>query len=96
MIQYQTAVERLGVKAYKHGTEAAHGMAWFAKQPGIHSRSVSDARGTQNSCSELEAQSVTKHGASTKESGDQWSDLMGTDGRYGTRSSVGPYRGSLR
>jgi len=29
MCQYQDAVERLGVKAYKHGTEAAHGVAWL-------------------------------------------------------------------
>ncbi|WP_410770289.1 glycoside hydrolase family 3 C-terminal domain-containing protein [Fontibacillus sp. BL9] len=34
MIQYQTAVERLGVKAYKHGTEAAHGMAWLGEATG--------------------------------------------------------------
>ncbi len=26
MPQYQIAVERLGVHAYKHGTDAAHGM----------------------------------------------------------------------
>ncbi|WP_151733241.1 glycoside hydrolase family 3 protein [Paenibacillus tengchongensis] len=31
MVQYQAAVERLGVKAYKHGTEAAHGMAWLGE-----------------------------------------------------------------
>lgn len=31
MCQYQPAVERLGVKAYKHGTEAAHGMAWLGE-----------------------------------------------------------------
>lgn len=29
MCQYQDAVPRLGVPAYKHGTEAAHGMAWL-------------------------------------------------------------------
>lgn len=34
MIQYQMAVERLGVKAYKHGTEAAHGMAWLGEATG--------------------------------------------------------------
>ncbi|KAA9005037.1 carbohydrate-binding protein [Paenibacillus spiritus] len=34
MIQYQAAVERLGVKAYKHGTEAAHGMAWLGEATG--------------------------------------------------------------
>ncbi|UQZ35287.1 beta-glucosidase [Paenibacillus sp. PK3_47] len=34
MIQYQTAVDRLGVKAYKHGTEAAHGMAWLGEATG--------------------------------------------------------------
>ncbi|MCQ4087876.1 glycoside hydrolase family 3 C-terminal domain-containing protein [Saccharibacillus sp. JS10] len=34
MIQYQTAVERLGVKPYKHGTEAAHGMAWLGEATG--------------------------------------------------------------
>ncbi|GAA0136203.1 glycoside hydrolase family 3 protein [Paenibacillus sp. YSY-4.3] len=34
MIQYQTAVERLSVKAYKHGTEAAHGMAWLGEATG--------------------------------------------------------------
>ena len=31
MPQYQTAVERLGVKPYKHGTEAAHGIAWLGE-----------------------------------------------------------------
>ncbi len=31
MLQYQPAVERLGVKAYKHGTEAAHGIAWLGE-----------------------------------------------------------------
>lgn len=34
MVQYQAAVERLGVKAYKHGTEAAHGMAWLGEATG--------------------------------------------------------------
>jgi beta-glucosidase len=29
--QYQAAIERLGVQAYKHGTEAAHGIAWLGK-----------------------------------------------------------------
>jgi len=29
--QYQAAVGRLGVQAYKHGTEAAHGIAWLGK-----------------------------------------------------------------
>lgn len=31
MMQYQPAITRLGVAAYKHGTEAAHGMAWLGK-----------------------------------------------------------------
>lgn len=31
MPQYQMAVERLGIRAYKHGTEAAHGMAWLGE-----------------------------------------------------------------
>ncbi|QYR24226.1 glycoside hydrolase family 3 C-terminal domain-containing protein [Paenibacillus sp. sptzw28] len=31
MMQYQPAVDRLGVKPYKHGTEAAHGMAWLGE-----------------------------------------------------------------
>ncbi|MBD0378520.1 glycoside hydrolase family 3 protein [Paenibacillus sedimenti] len=31
MCQYQPAVERLGVKPYKHGTEAAHGIAWLGE-----------------------------------------------------------------
>lgn len=31
MVQYQPAIERLGVRAYKHGTEAAHGMAWLGE-----------------------------------------------------------------
>jgi len=31
MVQYQPAIDRLGVKAYKHGTEAAHGMAWLGE-----------------------------------------------------------------
>ena len=31
MLQYQPAVERLGVGAYKHGTEAAHGIAWLGE-----------------------------------------------------------------
>lgn len=34
MLQYQVAVERLGVNAYKHGTEAAHGMAWLGEATG--------------------------------------------------------------
>lgn len=29
MVQYQPEISRLGVKAYKHGTEAAHGIAWL-------------------------------------------------------------------
>lgn len=29
--QYQAAIERLGVQAYKHGTEAAHGISWLGK-----------------------------------------------------------------
>lgn len=31
MVQYQPAIERLGVKPYKHGTEAAHGVAWLGE-----------------------------------------------------------------
>ncbi|WP_149094217.1 glycoside hydrolase family 3 C-terminal domain-containing protein [Paenibacillus terrae] len=31
MLQYQPAIERLGVAAYKHGTEAAHGIAWLGE-----------------------------------------------------------------
>ncbi|WP_340022010.1 glycoside hydrolase family 3 C-terminal domain-containing protein [Paenibacillus sp. FSL K6-1096] len=31
MPQYQAAVERLGIGAYKHGTEAAHGISWLGK-----------------------------------------------------------------
>lgn len=31
MPQYQIEVERLGIQAYKHGTEAAHGMAWLGE-----------------------------------------------------------------
>ncbi|WP_426333648.1 glycoside hydrolase family 3 C-terminal domain-containing protein [Paenibacillus silvae] len=31
MLQYQPAIERLGVAAYKHGTEAAHGLAWLGE-----------------------------------------------------------------
>lgn len=31
MLQYQPAIERLGVGAYKHGTEAAHGLAWLGE-----------------------------------------------------------------
>ncbi|MFC5531835.1 glycoside hydrolase family 3 protein [Cohnella yongneupensis] len=31
MCQYQDEIPRLGVKAYKHGTEAAHGMAWLGE-----------------------------------------------------------------
>ncbi|CAM3814693.1 glycoside hydrolase family 3 C-terminal domain-containing protein [Marinicrinis lubricantis] len=31
MPQYQIAVERLGIQAYKHGTEASHGMAWLGE-----------------------------------------------------------------
>ncbi|AIQ16720.1 beta-glucosidase [Paenibacillus sp. FSL H7-0357] len=31
MPQYQAAVERLGVGAYKHGTEGAHGISWLGK-----------------------------------------------------------------
>ncbi|MGG1651453.1 glycoside hydrolase family 3 C-terminal domain-containing protein [Paenibacillus sp. NRS-1780] len=31
LLQYQPAIERLGVPAYKHGTEAAHGIAWLGE-----------------------------------------------------------------
>ncbi len=31
MPQYQAAIERLGVGAYKQGTEAAHGISWLGK-----------------------------------------------------------------
>ncbi|CAH1207439.1 hypothetical protein PAECIP111892_02894 [Paenibacillus auburnensis] len=31
MPQYQAAIERLGVGAYKHGTEGAHGISWLGK-----------------------------------------------------------------
>lgn len=31
MLQYQPAIDRLGVAAYKHGTEAAHGIAWLGE-----------------------------------------------------------------
>lgn len=31
MCQYQDEVPRLGVKKYKHGTEAAHGIAWLGE-----------------------------------------------------------------
>ncbi|MFD0670327.1 glycoside hydrolase family 3 C-terminal domain-containing protein [Cohnella sp. GCM10027633] len=31
MCQYQDAIDRLGIKPYKHGTEAAHGMAWLGE-----------------------------------------------------------------
>jgi beta-glucosidase len=31
MCQYQDEIERLSVKPYKHGTEAAHGIAWLGK-----------------------------------------------------------------
>lgn len=31
MLQYQPAVERLGLGGYKHGTEAAHGIAWLGE-----------------------------------------------------------------
>ncbi|MFC5467683.1 glycoside hydrolase family 3 C-terminal domain-containing protein [Cohnella suwonensis] len=31
MCQYQDEVPRLGIKAYKHGTEAAHGVAWLGE-----------------------------------------------------------------
>ena len=31
MVQYQPEISRLGVKPYKHGTEAAHGIAWLGK-----------------------------------------------------------------
>ncbi|MEN1986729.1 glycoside hydrolase family 3 C-terminal domain-containing protein [Paenibacillus hubeiensis] len=31
MPQYQAGVERLGIKPYKHGTEAAHGIAWLGE-----------------------------------------------------------------
>ncbi|MBD3922309.1 glycoside hydrolase family 3 C-terminal domain-containing protein [Paenibacillus sp. PR3] len=34
MPQYQIAVERLGIQAYKHGTEAAHGIAWLGEATG--------------------------------------------------------------
>jgi beta-glucosidase len=34
MPQYQVSVERLGIQAYKHGTEAAHGMAWLGEATG--------------------------------------------------------------
>lgn len=31
MCQYQDEIPRLGIKPYKHGTEAAHGMAWLGE-----------------------------------------------------------------
>ncbi|WP_035157564.1 glycoside hydrolase family 3 protein [Cohnella thermotolerans] len=31
MCQYQDEIPRLGVKKYKHGTEAAHGIAWLGE-----------------------------------------------------------------
>ncbi|WP_100405256.1 glycoside hydrolase family 3 protein [Bacillus solitudinis] len=31
MMQYQPEVDRLGVAPYKHGTEAAHGIAWLGE-----------------------------------------------------------------
>lgn len=31
MAQYQAAIPRLGIKPYKHGTEAAHGISWLGK-----------------------------------------------------------------
>lgn len=31
MGQYQDGVPRLGVNPYKHGTEAAHGIAWLGE-----------------------------------------------------------------
>ncbi|WP_411348218.1 glycoside hydrolase family 3 C-terminal domain-containing protein [Paenibacillus sp. WLX2291] len=31
MLQHQPAVERLGIGAYKHGTEAAHGISWLGE-----------------------------------------------------------------
>lgn len=31
MCQYQEGIPRLGIKPYKHGTEAAHGMAWLGQ-----------------------------------------------------------------
>lgn len=31
MVQYQAAVPRLGIAPYKHGTEAAHGVAWLGE-----------------------------------------------------------------
>lgn len=31
MCQYQAAVPRLGIAPYKHGTEAAHGVAWLGE-----------------------------------------------------------------
>lgn len=31
MCQHQPAVPRLGIQAYKHGTEAAHGVAWLGE-----------------------------------------------------------------
>lgn len=31
MCQYQDSVERLGIKPYKHGTEASHGVAWLGE-----------------------------------------------------------------
>ncbi|MWC27829.1 glycoside hydrolase family 3 protein [Paenibacillus sp. MMS18-CY102] len=31
MPQYQSAIERLGIQPYKHGTESAHGIAWLGE-----------------------------------------------------------------
>jgi len=31
MCQYQDAIPRLGIASYKHGTEAAHGIAWLGE-----------------------------------------------------------------
>ena len=35
MGQYQDAIPRLGLAASKHGTEAAHGLAWLGKATGF-------------------------------------------------------------
>ena len=46
MHQYQPAVPRLGIPAFKTGTEALHGVAWLGKQPFSRRLSGSRTHGT--------------------------------------------------
>lgn len=85
MPQYQAAIERLGVGAYKHGTEAAHGISWLGKATSFPQPSGLACTWNPELLKEIgsaigdEARAFYK-----KESNGERSDVMGANGGYGT------------